>query len=62
MPKIMPIPTLMNSGRSMLDNVITVGISEKKVIIVGMIIPIASPTIPPSVESTTVSIRNWMII
>ena len=57
-PKIIPIATLINSGRSMLDNVITVGILAKNVMITGMVIPMIRPTIPPSVESTTVSIRN----
>ena len=57
-PKIIPTPTLINRGSNMLSRVITVGILAKYVIIEGMIIPTARPTIPPRVESTTVSIRN----
>ena len=61
-PKIIPIAILIPTDNTMLINVTIVGIPEKSVMSHGMNTPTPMPRKPPTVDKTTVSIMNWLMI
>jgi hypothetical protein len=57
-PKIIPIFVLINKENKILPGVITVSIPAKQMINKGMRIPKPIPIMLPTIESTSISMRN----